>query len=794
MNKQTGWVIYFFIILFCISTMQLHSQKAEAKIDGQQIFETVSYLSSDEFLGRKPNTPEFYKLQDWIIAQYEEWGLEPAGEDGSFLQSVPIGRKYAVNYGMPRMTINGREFYSRYDDFKIDARSAQDVTIKENIVFAGYGISAPDKGLNEYSGVDVEDKIVFVLRGNPNDFMPPKPRLMRDETVTEESDKDLENWDVESTDSTKIITAYQKGAAAIIIYQPEGKPDRMRRWRPVVEESPFEREFLIVSEVSERVFHWLFWTDPQMSSRGFRTWYQGVRTDIRKKKARSMDTEMTAEIHGFDKSLLKGKEFDDDNGRNIIARISGTDDSLKNEYVVIGAHLDHVGVRDGQIYNGAEDNASGSGVVIELARLLKEKDIRGKRTILLCLWTAEELGLIGSRYWVKNPTDSVNMDRVVTYFNMDMVGIGDTIDAPGAMNFPSIWEVIKRDQDQEIMDIVIAHEGGPGGSDQTPFIELGIEALALMTHSDYGHPDYHDTGDDDYKLNPDILGKTGQFVLQGTVNLANETGVNLLIPNRENKFNGMYWPMVVIDPSLEIRKSWKWIEAENSGDLAKLISRKVSELKKQQDNSDLYTAMRRRYGTAPRNTGINGTAVFNHDMDFMKVAKDVLYFSRLDVDGGNEIWFEKGLTQKGVTALSILQKKKIAVHLKNPDKETLVAVLDTIRKPILISGFSDFDEDLLAAVKKRKALIAVDLNPENVEACVAKLESYKAAFDTTANILINVTSKDGLAEAKKELYLKLTAKGWTKNEIYPMGGVGIKRRSQGNLDVLPGGRAKFPGR
>ncbi len=782
------------IIIGLMLPLQTSGQKVDVKVDGQKVFETVSYFSSDQFLGRKPNTPEFYKLQDWIVEQYEEWDLEPAGDDGSYFQSVPIGRKYAVNYGTPKMTINGREFFPRYDDFKIDVRSVTDVTISSKVVFAGYGISAPDKGLDEYQDVDVDGKIVFVLKGNPNDFTPPEPRLMRDEAVVVEDDEELEDWDSESTDSTKIATAYQKGAAAIIIYQPEGKPDLMRRWRPVVEKSEFDRDFIIVSEVSERVFKWIFWTDEQMSSRAFTTWYQGVRTDIQKKKSRSMETKMRAEITGYEKTLFKGEEFDDNDGRNIIAKITGSDETLKNEYVVIGAHLDHVGVSAGQIYNGAEDNASGSGVVFELGRLMKEQNIQGKRTIILCLWTAEELGLIGSEYWVDNPSDNVDMDRVVTYFNMDMVGIGDTIDAPGAMNFPSIWEVIKKDQDQEIMDVVVAHEGGPGGSDQTPFIIKGIEAMALMTHSDYGHPDYHDTGDDGYKLNPDILGKTGQFVLQGTVNLANETNVDLLIPNRENIFNGQYWPMLTIDPSLEAEKSWNWLEAKNSDELTGLVSEKIKELKKEQDNNDPYAAYRRRFGGTPRNTGVNGTSVFNNDKDFMIAAKAVLNFGRLDLDGDDGIWFDKGITEDGKSALKALGKKNIALYLKNPDKATLDSVLDNTRKPILISGFDNFDDELLEKIKESKSLIGVDLDAGNIDACVAQLEKYKAAFDTTANIIINVTDTESLSQAKKALYLKLAEKGWTKEEIYPMGGVGKSRRSQGNLDVLPGGRARYPRR
>jgi hypothetical protein len=265
----------------------------------------------------------------------------------------------------------------------------------------------------------------------------------------------------------------------------------------------------------------------------------------------------------------------------------------------------------------------------------------------------------------------------------------------------------------------------------------------------------------------------------------------LLIANRENIFNGQYWPMLVIDPSLESKKVWKWIEAKNSGELTKLISKKVADMKKEQDNSDPFAAYRRRYGTTPRNTGINGTTVFNHDPDFMSAAKDVLNFGRLDVDGDDGVWFDNGVTKKGNMALKALSKKKIALHLKNPSQATVDSVLSKTRNPILISGFHDFNDDLLAKVKESKSLIAVDLDASDIDGCIAQIEEYKAAFDTSANIVINVLDAETLPQAKKELYLKLAEKGWSKDEIYQMGGAGKSRRSQGNLDALPGSRARF---
>jgi hypothetical protein len=112
-----------------------------------------------------------------------------------------------------------------------------------------------------------------------------------------------------------------------------------------------------------------------------------------------------------------------------------------------------------------------------------------------------------------------------TFYNMDMVGLGDQIGAPGAMNFPTIYDVIARNQDPEILKLGDATTAGLGGSDDSAFIERGIESVALMTSGGAGHPDYRDAGDDAAKIDPAILGKTGQFVLQGALNVANDTTV-----------------------------------------------------------------------------------------------------------------------------------------------------------------------------------------------------------------------------------------------------------------------------
>ncbi len=791
MKKQPTLICLLILATLFLQSLPLFSQKLDIQVDGKRILNTISVMAADQQMGRKPNTPEFFKLQDWVVSQYQAWGMEPAGENGTFYQSVPITREYAVTYGTPKMVINGREFFAYQEDFTLDTRSTAGTKLKSKIVFAGYGISAPDKGLDEYANVDVKGKFVFVLKGDPGDFKPPRGMLSRQEAP--EAAK-TDNWDKESADTTKIQTAYTKGAAGIILYNPIPETGRFPRgFRPTLETASFKRDFIVISKVSEEVYHWIFWTDPQMSSRGLATWMSDIRSDIKKKKSRSFETKMAAEIQSFEKTLLKGKKFNDDKGRNIIAKITGTDPELKNQFVVVGAHFDHLGVTNGQIYNGAEDNATGSAVVVELARLMKAHNLKTKRTVILCLWTGEELGLIGSNYWVANPTDGVKMEQVVTYFNMDMVGLGETIDAPGALNFPSIWDVIKKHQDQSVLDIVKPRTGGAGGSDHSAFIELGIEALALMTDAKAGHPDYHDTGDDVQKLNPEILKNTCQFVLQGIMNLGNETTTNLLIADRQDVYSAMQWGITLINPDLGGERGWSVLEIKDADSLSKILKDKIGELKRPQaEANDFRAMMRRRFSRNSLMTGVKGVEIFNYDLHLIQVAKELLDFGRIDMVGDDGVWFNKGLTEKGAAALEMLGKNRIVLHLIKPEKATLESILKKFDKPFLVSNFTEYDDSLIACMNQKKVLVGVDFNPEDVEGCVNQLETLKAKFGDIDNFLLNVTSKINLDEAKKELYAQLLKKGWEKKDIYAIGGAGTTRRGRGNLERFGGGGPGFP--
>ena len=779
-----------FVIIFCILAAfisPLSAQKTDVKVDGQQIKDLINYMAKDEYMGRKPNTPPFNELLEWAKNKYQEWGVEPGGENGTYFQTVPLtGRRgtYAFNLGVPKLVIDKQEFSAMYGDFTIDDRSTPGKTFKGDVVFVGYGISAPDKGLDEYAGINVTGKFVFMFKGSPNDA----PTVRTSFGPAPERDaEESEDWKVESQDSTKLKTAYDKGAAGVIFYDTRTATPGMRfgMGRSTQGKLSFTRDFIIVSSINERVYQRMFWLDPQESSRGFARRMSSIQQDIKKKKPGSFATKIKAEIKGSDSSMMFSPELGNNKCRNVIGKITGSDPVLKNEYIVLGGHYDHLGIRNGQIYNGADDNASGSAVVMEVAHLMKKHNIKLKRTVYFCLWTGEELGLIGSRYWTKNPTDGVSMDNVVTNFNLDMVALGDQIGAPGALNFPKVWEVMTRDLDQDILDALQPSEGGPGGSDHSGFIELGIQAVALMTRGGGGHPDYHDTGDDTYKLEPEILRKTGQFVLQATINLGNEGG-SLVIAERQIKYDGMRWNIAPI--SAEVMGGWSALKVESKADLTKKVNEKITEMKR--PAASLSPMMRFRRGGMGRggrySVGIPNAEVIGYDVEFLGIAQNVLGFGRIDLKGDDGVWFNNGLTEKGKKAIAGIQDKGVVINLINPTKATFNAVLTAAEKPFIVCGISDFDSDQIAQINDKNVLVAVEFDPADVKGCIESLENMKDKIGDRDNLIIDLKSREGLGDAKKELYMRLFAKGWSKNEIYAISGTGAGRGSRGNFSKLSG--------
>lgn len=800
MSKAATPICLALLSLLVLTPGLLAQGNTGLRVDGNRIKSYVAHLSTDEMMGRQTMTPSYQEAAEWVAAQYEAWGLEPAGEDGTYFQRVPIGRPLTFYTGVPELRVNGDEFSIVEGDFSVESASTVCGTIDAEVVFVGYGISAPEKGLDEYAGVDVRGKVALVLTGSPKDAptpasggsMAPAPR---------QEPEPQEEWTGESTNEAKIRTAFEKGAAAILLYNPDaaaqsGFVGGARR----SQEDTFEpsRDFLAFS-IADRPFRAIMKPDFQESVRGFTTRLNGIREEIKYGTPQSGATGATVQLKGYDDEEEYSEELGNDFAYNVLAKLPGTDSALREEFVVMGGHLDHLGMRDGQVYNGADDNASGTAVAMEVARVLREGGFRPKRTIVFAAWTGEEMGLIGSNYFVANPPPGIDIDKVVTYFNMDMVGLGDAIGAPGALNFPTIWDVIRRNQDPDVMAAVRPRTGGPGGSDHSAFISRGIEALALMTADGVGHPYYHRPEDDTEMIDPEILRQTGQFVLQGTINLANEERVELLIEDRQTLYNAMQFSVTAFTPGQGDHETVS-IEARNRGDLVQVVLDSAlavhATLQEQAQQAPQPMPQMRGFGRSRSpgkktfNRGFNNLAAFDGDLSLLLAAAEFIGFGRLDIQGSDGKWFDGGhVTPEGRDAIGHLEENDIWIHLANPSQSLLEEVLTLASEPFIVTGEYSVSPAMVDAINQKGVVLGVTLDPGDVEATVDELDRLKRELDDTDNLVLCLTSGELTDEAETALYMALLERGWTNAEI-----VGDRRAgggiSGGNLRVFsaPGGR------
>jgi hypothetical protein len=760
------------------------------RVDGGVIKGYIEYMASDDKEGRRSLTPGYEKVAEWAAGKFKEWGLKPAGDNGTFLQDVPVvgrGSGQPWTTGIPGLAVDGRTFYLNDSDFTLSPNSTPGAKVDTEIVFVGYGLSAPAKGLDEYAGVDVKGKIVLAFKGSPKDA--PAARGMFGATV--DAPKDNEPWTDESKDAAKIKTAYDKGAAAIFLFAPEklAPPNPMAAPQQVSQAQimammagaqgpaePYSRPFLAMTDVSERVFRHVMFRNPQESPRGFVARMDQWRRDIRDKKPRSTATGLKGQVTGYKTTIFFSEKLKNNVSHNVIGKVEGTDPKLKAQVIVVGGHLDHVGVSNGVIMNGADDNASGAATVMEMARLMAANagTIKPRRTVYFALWAAEEMGLIGSEYWSKHPTDAVSLDNVVANFNNDMVGLGDRIGAPGGLNFPAIWEVIMKNQDPDVVKNLETSTTGPGGSDYSAFIEQGIESLALMTAGGIGHPDYHDAGDDPAKIDAEMLRKNGQFVLQGIINVASETQVNLVIPDRLHLYNGMR-----LTP----------LNLANAGGTGNIIIMGPSGVIQQGGPQGP------RFGLSVDVSALNGNAAL------IDVAAKVLSIGRVEVFNPDAAWFAAtGLTDRGKAALKEFETAGIVLQFHNPPARLLGDLLDNAKKGFIVSGLStNPDADLAKKLVEKNVVLTVDFDASAPQAVATRLMDLKKALGGSGNVVLTTNERavrspmgdtpasprqKAVDAAKQQMYLALAKAGWTKDEIHSM--VGVTPAKPGQMPAIGG--------
>jgi hypothetical protein len=330
--------------------------------------------------------------------------------------------------------------------------------VTAEVVFVGYGIHAPQKDHDDYKGLDVEGKIVLAVRGKPEGSL----------------------FDEERYIGYKSSTAADRGAAGFLLVEGD-------RAVPGTIQEKYHRAHLPAAWLSRRAADDLFKAAKKPN----------LAAQVKALKPFPLGVKVRLEIHA---RLLKDQPL-----RNVVGIWPGTTD----EYVVVGAHLDHLGTDAlGNIYNGADDNASGSAMLHEVARAVVAQGRPFKRTLVFCWFAGEEQGLLGSRAFVREP--AVALEKIAVMINIDMVGQGKPVVAVGGGGAYPRDAAFLGDFDLEGFRIR-RFRAGPN-SDHYPFQSKGVPAFAV--HTQGPHPNYHRPADDTGNIRPELLELAGRFVKQ----------------------------------------------------------------------------------------------------------------------------------------------------------------------------------------------------------------------------------------------------------------------------------------
>ena len=363
-------------------------------INTAAVLTDIKKLSSDEFEGRLPGTKGEQLTVAYLVDQFKAAGLEPGNPDGTWLQKVPLVGLTPKFSGPLVVKKGGATKTFKVDDefVPFSKQVTSDVKLENSdIVFVGYGVQAPEFQWDDYKGVDVKGKTIVMLVNDPPEPDPSNPKALDPKVFGGKAMTYYGRW------TYKYEKAAELGAAAAIIVH---ETDRAGYPFSVVQGFGGERFDLVPPDRNMSRAKIESWMSVEAATALFKMAgqdYQALKLKAATRDFKPVPLGMTASF-----SLKQQMRTID--SQNVIAKLPGADPTLKNEYVVLSAHWDHLGVgnpKPGQtdkIYNGAADNASGTATMLEIAREMKKVSPAPKRTILFLAVTAEEQGLLGSQY------------------------------------------------------------------------------------------------------------------------------------------------------------------------------------------------------------------------------------------------------------------------------------------------------------------------------------------------------------------------------------------------------------
>ncbi len=444
-------------------------------ISADSLFAHMQYLGSDSLQGRGTGTPGETLAAQYIARQLKQWKIQPAGDSGDWFQQIPMHGSRPLQDSQLRLTGGDQVYdFTLNKDYLLYKTGAQTfIPTPVPVVFAGYGIVAPEFDYNDYQSVDVAGKIVVYLSGEPPSH---DPAYFNGSLPT-----------IYAFPESKQRMAISRGAlGSIMIPCPRDYPSC--NWTDMENEFSFEDVTLAYAVSS----HLSAVMNPDAASRLF----QGAPYSLKEvfKKAQS-NTLGSFPLNV--KLSFKGEFFQRDFfSANVAGLLEGSDSKKRDSYVLLCAHYDHLGigppVRNDSIYNGVFDNAAGVSALLELARAISQSGQKPRRSILFLFTTGEEKGLLGSKFYTDHPL--VPLYKTIATVNIDGVALFDlfrSVVGVGA-DLSTLGEFLEKSAaDFNLSVSPIPKEFAAGESyarsDQIAFAQAGIPAIAILDAPDYNN-------------------------------------------------------------------------------------------------------------------------------------------------------------------------------------------------------------------------------------------------------------------------------------------------------------------
>ena len=497
-----------------LPTTDEEARDLAATIQPDDLRRHLTVLAADDMEGRETGQPGQKRAAAYLAEQLRIMGFPAIGEGGGYFQTIKFSRQ---RWDTIALSVDGEELRHLWDFYSSPGLNADRPAVDiDEITFLGYGIE--EEGYSDYGGQDVTGKTLLIFAGEPRS---------RHGNFLLTGTKDPSDWSL--NDGRKLRLARAKGAATVLIIDPAFRKNVQDVRKEVLDGRLRMAE---QTEAERREANSVYIT-PDLARRLLGKQYKKV---VRARRRIEKSGRLRPVTVATDLRLTQTKVVTELIGENVLGYLEGTDPELRDELLVVSAHYDHLGKRGEAIFNGADDNGSGSSTILEVAEAFVQakREGKGPRRSVLFLWVSgEEKGLLGSEYYASHPV--FPLEQTIADINVDMVGRVDEKHAGNpyyiyvigsdrlSSELHRINETVNRDFTQLAFDYTYNMDDDPNRyyyrSDHYNFARQGIPSVFFFNGS---HADYHRDTDTVDKINFEKMARIGQLVFHNAWQLTNQ--------------------------------------------------------------------------------------------------------------------------------------------------------------------------------------------------------------------------------------------------------------------------------